>query len=443
MRSLLALGLLLAGVVWPGVARAHPWALFGLGPRAKGMGGAHTAAAQDYSAVFYNPASLSEVRDGAFAFEGAWMLPELSVEFEGTPEVEAREVEDAPGIAFGAQLMVGSPDEAGRVGLGISIHVPTRSLLSGRAVDPAVPQWYLYESLPRRIVAALGLGWAPADWLSVGVSVQILAGVRGQLDFELDVAAGRFVEKTVVFDIEPVTAATLGVELRPLPELRLGLAWRSEIGAEVNLPVALELTELAELRVSTQFPIQFSPHELVAGASWRVPVWQTLLAADLTWQHWSRAPDPSPATRLDAGGALLEGAGLGEVFDAPAPGEARTVRLGLRDIFVLAVGVEQPLGPIQLRAGYRLRPTPVPQQTTGTNYIDASEHHVALGAGFVWRDPSQTLKGPLTLDLSAGVGFLPARRHQKVAGNDPIGSYEAGGRLWQLGIALRYAFEPG
>lgn len=436
-----------AGVVWalagwPAEATGNPWSLFGLGARAKGMGQAHTAAARDYSAVFYNPAALTEIEEGAFAFDGSWVLPELTLDFDAPPQLEPRTVEDAPGLAFGAQLLLGEPEVRGRVGLGIAIHVPTQSLLSGRAVDPARPQWYLYESLPRRIVASLGFGWAPWRWLSVGASVQILAGVSGRLNYELDLVAGRFVEKTVIFDIEPVSAPTVGFEVRPVDGLRIAGTWRGGIGAEVDLPLDIEVTELAELLVTTQFPIQFSPDEVALGVSWRVPEVETLVAGDLTWLGWSAAPDPSPETRLDASGDLIDGTGLGGAFDAPAPGQSRAVDLGLRDVVTIAVGVEQPVGRLRLRGGYRLSPTPVPVQTTGTNYVDVTVHAVSVGMGVRFSDPTEALTGPIELDAAAAAAFLPSRRHEKAGLGDPVGSYGARGTIFSLGLALRYVFEP-
>jgi hypothetical protein len=408
------------------------------------MAGAHTALAVDFSGVHYNPGSLTEIPVSGFGFTGSWVVPDLEISFD-RPERASRALspEEAPGVAFGAQFLVGESGVPGRVGLGLGIHVPTGSLLSGQALDPETPHWYLHQSLPRRIVAALGLGWAPWDWLSVGASVQILAGLAGRLEYELDIVAGRFVEKSVVFDIEPKSAPTFGLEIRPLEGLRLGATFRSSIDAEVDLPVDLEVTGLATLLVTTQFRIQYMPAEIAAGASYRVPELGTVVTADLVHARWSGAPDPSVRSAVDAGGGLLEGTGLDGAFDAPAPGQSRALELGFRDVLSFAVGLEQPVGPAWLRAGYGLHPTPAPRQTSGANHVDGTRHVLAVGGGVRFDDPTGALESPIVVDASLAASWLPERRHEKIAADDPIGSYTAGGALWSLGVGFRYEFDAG
>lgn len=442
--KVLSAGLLVLGGLFPSFADAHPWSLFGFGPRAKGLAGAQTAASIDFSAVHYNPSSLTEVPYSGFGFTGSYVLPDLNIEFAEPQSADlALEPEEAPGVAFGAQFLLGDPDVAGRVGLGLGIHLPTGSLLSGQALDPETPQWYLYQSLPRRIVASLGFGWAPWEWVSIGAAIQILAGLKGRIEYELDIVAGRFVQKSVVFDIEPRSAPSFGIELRPHERLRLGATYRASIDAEVDLPVDLEVTGLATILVTTQFRIQYMPHEVAVGASYRVPEIETLLSVDAVWQGWSDAPDPSPQSAVDAAGGLLEGTGLDGAFDAPAAGQSRSVDLGFRDIVVISAGAEQPIGPGWLRVGYQLSPTPAPVQTTGSNHIDGTAHVFALGGGIRFRDPVGILESPLIVDASAALKFLPTREHAKIAGDDPIGDFKAGGHVLSFGLGFRYEFDAG
>ena len=134
--------------------------------------------------------------------------------------------------------------------------MPTGSLLAGQALDPAIPQWYMYQSLPRRIVAALGVGASPWKWLSIGVSAQILAGVEGELDYELDIVAGQLSKKSVTFDIQPTAAPIAGFEVRPWDGLRFGFSYRAPIDSKVDLPVDLAVTGVADLVVTTFFRVQ-------------------------------------------------------------------------------------------------------------------------------------------------------------------------------------------
>lgn len=434
--------LILLLVLPASIARANPWSLFGFGPRARGLAGAHTAAARDFSGIHYNPSSLTEVTHSGFGFNVSTIEHDLSLDFDRAEGgAEALSPDSAPGVAFGAQFLLGEPGVGGRAGLAIGFHIPTGSLLSGQALDPSVPQWYMHQSLARRIVSGLGVGWAPWDWLSVGASLQILAGVSGRLDYELDIVAGRFAQKSVVFDVEPTTAPSFGLELRPLDGLRLGATYRTGISGKADLPINLEVTGLSTVLITTELSFQYMPHELALGASYVIPDLGTLLAADLVWQGWSAAPDPSPRTALQASGGLVEGTGLDNALDAPAPGQARAVDLGFQDVFVVAVGAEQPLGPVSFRLGYAFRPTPAPRQTSGTNYVDSTAHVLAGGLGVRFRDPTGILEGPIVVDVSATAWLLASRRHDKIAGNDPVGGFEAGGAIYTFAAGFRYEFD--
>jgi len=269
----------------------------------------------------------------------------------------------------------------------------------------------------------------------------VLAGLNGALDYQLDIVAGRFSKKTVTFDIEPRGAPIVGLEVRPLPHLRLGVAWRGTLATDVTLPVDLAITGIADLRIDTSFLVQYLPHEVVFGASYWVEPWDLLLTADVQWSHWSDAPDPSVDSRIDAGGELLEGTGLAEALDTPAVGQSRSVELGLSDVFMPRFALEKKLGPAWLRAGYGVRPSGSPVQTSGANYLDGTTHTLALGGGVRFRDPWALLVSPITLEAAGSLAVLPARTHTKVDPSDAVGSYTASGTIFVVSVGLRYAYE--
>lgn len=425
----------------PGLARANPWDLFGFNARGIAMGGAQTASANDFTAVYTNPASLTQAPDANFGFGFNMMKPQLHLHFDKDDRSIAEvEPPTTNGITFGLLFPLGGEGFKDRVAMGLAINVPTSSLLSGQALDPAIPQWSMYQSLPRRIVAALGVGAKPVDWLSLGLSVQILAGLSGRLDYELDVVAGQLSRKSVTFDIKPVAAPIAGIEVRPLPGFRVGLSYRAEIDSEIDLPVELEVTGVADLLVTTFFRVQYMPHQISLGSAYDWAELDLTLAFNLDYALWSKAPDPSVDSRIDVSGALVEGTGLDDAFDAPAPGRERSVDLGYRDVFVPRFGVEKRMGFFAVRAGYALRPSPAPVQSSGTNYIDGTAHAFSLGAGVRFFDPLGALAGPLTFDVAAALHYLPDRRHTKVTRDDPVGSYDAGGQVWVLGAALSYHY---
>lgn len=440
MKRLVA-GLLVAFV--PATADANPWDLYGFNPRAMGMAGAATAVADDFTAVYYNPAALTATGEGGFGFGYSYSKPQLSLNYdrpESQRSILGVEAPDADGVTFGGTFTLGGSKLAGRLAGGIALNIPTTSLLSGQALDPATPQWSMYQALPRRLVAALSFGAQPFDFLSIGAGFQIMAGVTGRLDYELDPVVGQFTQKSVSFDIEPIAAPIVSMELRPLDGLRLAFTWRGAIDSKVDLPVDLEITDLADLAVTTLFRVQYSPHRLNWGASYEHKPWGLLVALDLNWALWSKAPDPSATAALDVSGDLFEETGFDQALDVPAPGRERTVDLAYSNVLELKVGAEQRLDWLVLRAGYAITPTPAPRQTSGTNYVDGTRHTLSAGAGVRFQDPLGALARPLSIDAAAGLGLIASRRHDKVTPDDPVGGYSASGRIWMMSVSLRYEY---
>jgi len=435
--------LLVAAVIAiPSAAHANFWDLYGMTPRAIAMANCGVAVADDFSAVFYNPAALASAKTSGYGLFFATSRPSLDVAFEKTPPLlPAAEAAPASAIGFGTHFTLAGEKGKSRLTMGLAFTLPTRSLLSGRALDPAIPQWYLYNALPERISFGVALGARPLDWLSFGAGIQILAGLTGELDYELDIVAGRFSKKTVTFDIEPRAAPQVGIEVRPIEGLRIGATWRASIATDVTLPVNLEITGIADLRIDTSFLVQYSPHEVAWGVSY---FWQEaglLVAADVQWANWSAAPDPAVDSRIDAGGDLLEGTGLADALDTPAPGQSRSVDLGLSDTFSPRFAAEKTLGPAWLRAGYAIRPSASPVQTSGANYIDGTSHTIGFGAGVRFRDPWQLLASPLMLEGAGTLVILPARAHPKTDPSDAVGSYTASGMIGVVSVGLRYMYE--
>jgi long-subunit fatty acid transport protein len=434
--------LLVAAALAPGAAHASFWELYGMNPRAIGTAGAQTALADDFTTTFYNPAALTDTRTQGFGVAWVASAPALDLTFErGAPTPAARDPEGTSAIVFGAHFTLAGDRATNRAALGLAFSIPTGSLLAGRALDPAVPHWSMYEALPERIAFAASLGLRPLDWLSLGVGMQVLAGLDGSLDYALDVVAGRFTRKTVVFDIIPRAAPILGLELTPIEGLRIGATYRGRILADVNLPVRLELNGLVDLDVATRFDVQFWPHTFTFAASYVWPALRLTATAEVGWLLWSSAPDPAVDSRIVAGGQLLDGTGLAGALDVPAAGQERAVDLGYRDVLVPRVAIEhQTTSFLTLRAGYALRPSPAPLQTSGTNYVDGTAHHLALGASARFRDPLGLLANPLVVDLGGTVIVLPERRHTKIDPSDPVGTFTASGVVGVVGVGFRYLF---
>ena len=405
-------------------ANANPWEMYGFNARAIGMANAHTAYANDFTAVYYNPGALTTDVNPGFGFGYTFASPELSFSFaRPNPQIEALEPSNSDGITFGARLPLGSR----RVVLGMALNVPTSSLLSGQALDPSVPHWYMVQGLPRRIVAALGLGVRPHPLIGIGAAVQVLAGVEGQLNYRVDPETGAFSRASAIVDIKPVAAPIIGLELGRHRGLRLGLTWRGPIETSVDLPLDLDLTGMTDLALSSLFTVQYNPHQLSVGVSF---TWSNLdLTADMTWAFWSAAPDPARGLQLEVDGERAGG-------PSPEP----LVSLGFSDVLIPRIGVERRVREFAFRAGYSLRPSPAPRQTSGSNYVDGLSHVFSFGSGVALRNPAGLRRGRLSIDLGVSLLWYPRRAHSKTLQDDPVGSFTASGVTAVVALSLRYAF---
>lgn len=420
---------LIAGLGLPvRIARANPWELYGFNARALAMANAHTALADDFTAIFYNPGALTARSNPGFGIGYTIAAPQLSFDFaQKDREVEAVEPPRSDGLTFGLRLPLGTP----RIALALGLSFPTSSLLSGQALDPVVPHWYMIHALPRRMVGALGLGVRPHQLIGIGVAFQILGGVDGELEYRADPLTGEFFRRSVVFDIKPVAAPIVGLELGEHRGVRLGLTWRGPLETTVDLPLDLELIGVADVALSTLFTVQYNPHQLSAGASLRWPGVNLNLTVDLTWAFWSAAPDPAVDSRIWVSGELVEG----------PPDAPRSVDLGFSDVLIPRFGIERRVREFAFRAGYSFRPSPAPRQTSGSNYVDGDAHMFTFGTGVELRNPAGLDRDLLSIDIGGAVFWYPSRAHSKSDPDDPVGSFTAGGTTMALAITLRYAIK--
>ena len=73
------LAVAVGGLLWSGAGRASPFDVYGFGARGAAMGGALVAAAEDFHAIYYNPAQLM-ARPAVHVGSGVtWVEPRLFV----------------------------------------------------------------------------------------------------------------------------------------------------------------------------------------------------------------------------------------------------------------------------------------------------------------------------------------------------------------------------
>lgn len=421
--------LLLVAIALP--AQASVFDTYGFGSRAAGMGNAHAAAAQDYSGVFYNPATLT-VRKRPHVGLGIHLItPNLDIDAEPREEglPPPQDPQTNVGVHLGLLFPLGGLID-NRFALGAGVYVPTIQVTRVESFDPVTPHFYRYGALPDKINVALGAAFELHRTVSIGLGYQYLGTLTGSADIDLDLLTQRFTRKDVDVDIQGRGGLTAGMLIRPDDAWRIGLSYRSALAIEYVLDVNINLVGIGALVVDIAGVALYTPEQVTLGVAHVTGDWA--LTADLVWSRWSQAPDPSPRFDVTLDGSAV---GLGEIVADTDP-----IDLAAEDTLEPRLGVEWAANDaVDLRIGYSLRPTPLPSQTGFTNYLDSDAHVFGLGVGYSIPDPLEMRRSPVTFELTAQLTVLEERYHAK-ADDRAWASYSAGGPIWHVAFTSRHDF---
>jgi hypothetical protein len=433
--------LVLLALVTSSPSRASYYDLYGFTPRSTAMGGAMTAAVRDYAATFYNPAALTVSKRGHLGLIGHLRVPSLTVERASTVGQDAHPTvlpDLGGGAGFGWSYPLGGVFED-RLAFGVSLHLPIARLVRVQGVDRLSPQYYMYQNLHDKMMLLVATAFEPWPWLSVGVGIQILSDLSGGAELNLDIVDGHFRTREFSVDIRPTASPNVGLHVRPMLGMAIGLTWRSTSAVTLYAPVHLSEGESLDMLLDVSQTVQFAPHRFTLGMSYLIPVVDLTVSVDAVLALWSAAPDPSPQLRLDIGGPLLTGLGFGDALDVSV--DAVPLELGFSDTVTVRAGLEwRALSWLQLRGGYTFRPTPTPLQSGPTTYLDNDAHVVAFGAGVTLFDPLEIDSHPLSIDFAVQSILLTERAVSRVGLEDPVGSLVHGGQLWSFSLALTHAY---
>lgn len=367
---------LLATLLSPASGRANtPQDLFGVGARNKSMGGAGTAAAQDHTATYYNPANLAYCRANAAGVEVSHVSHGLDVDVS-RDDMSSEELNDRTAVDIGVCLFLPF-----NLSLGVLLEAGMQrpQSLYHTSVD-ARPRFATYGQPLEQITFMGGLSYRLSDKVAIGAGGAVL--VSSALDLTNNVPViteGQELMSEFSWNLEPVAAGYLGVAVNPTPALRLGASYRSALYHKLDA-TAYTSVELAGVLLNVDLLLEavtwYSPQQAALGASYSVGDRATI-AADITWYDWSSSPGPFlRASPLDPDDSI---AGQLEYPPVEEP--------GFSDIFVPRVGGELYVRPnLALRTGVSFRPSaaPLPAADQRSNLLDGSVTTLSLGGGYSW-----------------------------------------------------------
>jgi long-chain fatty acid transport protein len=366
-----------------------------LGTRALGMGGAFVGVADDFSAIFWNPAGAGFFKTRVLGFYGTDILPTGTYRFDRpspagmTTVVDARTNRHHYLGGLGAYFHPVSPN----VVLGLGVYTPSGigADWNGAAFAPlAAGKTYDWNSLVGMVSISPLVAWRVGDRVSVGATLNFNRG-----KFGLNMYAGEtpLPVAPYSFDLGQYQeslggwgfGATFGVLARPSDAVSLGVTLRTPSTITLkgdatifNLPL-LGYPETSEAERTVAWPLW-----LGAGIGVR-PVRALLLSADVQWTQWSKIKTIETSYRDPVWRVLMAASGRDEMA------------MFWSDKMQVRFGAEYTASPaLALRAGYYSDPSPTPDRTLNVLLPSFDFNVLTAGLGY-------TMGG---LQLDFGIEFL-------------------------------------
>jgi long-chain fatty acid transport protein len=330
-----------------------------MGTRSPALGGTGIAGADTWEATYENPAGLVQARDRRLT------LGYLYGHFRTSIDDRSRSVDDTHATLIGATL----PFPLGgvmkdRLTLGLGFVLPAGVVTRARVPPYDEARMALLDTRTQVVGVDVAAALRVTDRLSLGFGALALAALTGRVELTADAAGriGALSNQQLIADYAPIAGARYEVS----DWLVVGAAFRGESRAGFDVRVDNRLGDKLPIGlplIRIQGVAQFDPMQAGLEAAGKPLGARTVVAAGVTWKHWSAFPRPTESPTAES-------------IAPPEP--------GFSDTFVPRLGVEHALGAVgpgdlALRGGAFAEPAPAPD---GTPYLDNHRVAATLGAGY-------------------------------------------------------------
>jgi long-chain fatty acid transport protein len=364
-------------LVLPSIAPANGLNLNGLGTRAQGMGGAFVGIANDFSAVFWNPAGAAGFRKEMFGFYATDLIPTATYRLPSMIEEPLVDAKTKTSHYLGGLAAYYKPlSSKVVVGLGIGTPSGLGTMWDGEDFT-AITGGTVYDWSSKIGVISI----SPL----VAVKLSGVVSVGATVNFNYGMSSLKMPAGIVLVGIPPDPldlgqyeenmngwgiGATFGVLVTPSAKLGIGLTVRTpstvSFSGTANMPTlpVYELPGSSDLKRKITWPLW-----IAGGVSFR-PVPRLLLSADVHWTQWSKLDRITTEYLESAWETLVEMSGM----------DVRV--LDWKDATQLRFGAEYTLNAsTALRAGYYNDPAPGPLATLNVLRPSHTFNAVSIGIG--------------------------------------------------------------
>ncbi len=333
--------------------------LNGIGTKANSMGGAFIGLADDYSAVYWNPAGLTQMKDQSFTVYGSFLVPKGTYKFpEAGIDTETKSaVYPSGAIGYFKPL-------SDKLIIGFLGYVPAGSGAEwdGTALAALTGgHTYTWKSMIGMLTFSPVIAYKINDVVSIGATVNINYGIL-KLDSP---GLGQYSENLTGTGY----GATLGLMIKPSEKISLGLTYKTptKVTAEGEATMTgaglLKLTVNATAQREITWPMWFG-----AGIALK-PMDKLTITADIQYTNWKELDKIGITYDNNVWNILFAG---GATFD-----------LNWEDRIQYRFGMEYMLSDaLALRAGFYHDPTPAPVDTLKILLPQVDYNSITFGIGY-------------------------------------------------------------
>jgi len=344
------------------------------GAKAMGMGFAFTAQADDPSAIYFNPAGLTQLK-GQNVMVGATYLRLDGGEFTGTTPLTggatANETQKSLDFIIPNAYYTRTTN-SGNVAYGVGIFSPFGLGQEYENKNTSIFRNQITLIDLVTVVVNPTIAFKINDWLSVGVGVDWMYGKAKLEKTPVAPGAGNLYNSELEGDGNE-WGYNFGVLLKPTENFRIGANYRSKFTLEIkdadvnisNTSPAYGSGLLGPTPSSTKGDATIAmPATFALGVAYTVG--KLTVEADADWTFWHSFSNLPISIR-------------NQVPTLFTTDNAKH----WEDVVAFRLGVEYRVtDPLSLRAGFVYDPTPVPASTMGPELPDATKLDYVIGAGY-------------------------------------------------------------
>jgi long-chain fatty acid transport protein len=354
------------------LALANGLNLNSLGSKALSMGGAFVGLADDFSAIYWNPAGMARFDRRCFGFYGMDVIPSGTYR---NPPIDARTKRKhyLSGLAA-YYLPVG---EKAVVALAAYIPSGLGSTWNGdNFTSVTMGSSYLWISKIGLVTFAPGLAFKVNDQISAGAALNINYGTFSMKTHagsttnplpppsELDL--GQYEESMTGWGY----GATFGVLFKPMERLSMGATLRTSSTVKFSGEATISNLSLLGYNDTSDLEREVTwPMWAAAGVAFN-PAKNLILTADLQWTQWSKI-DTIKTTFKD----VVWQAMMAQSGDDEKP-------MHWEDALQVRFGAEYRIKGIAFRGGYYFDPSPAPDKTMNILLPSYDFNVITLGFGY-------------------------------------------------------------